>query len=726
MKTLNLSIPLSAVDPGSRILAGAIPGELHGRWCALRLPPLGAATARAVLALDLGENVVLTSVAAPGADGAPRLFLFIPSDAQELRAELLGVREPSATLLVTARPISRAGAAARLFGYAPRAVLRAMIGGRTGWARRVRAALAQGSGEAPAENYDLWTMLFDHWSEADIGRLLASPLRQAWPGVGALVMCAEGTETAAARASLESLAAQAVPVRAVAVAHAAPLAAALADTTEPYVAVLQAGEMLPPHATAVFAEWLARDGAAVALFADEDALTPGRERVGPLFKPEPNRALMLSGTLTRGVWLFRRDWLAAHAPDAAGWAETLRLDLWLRLHEAGRGNAARRLPFLLTHRRADTEAAPPDAIAGAVRAHFSRLGEQARIAGDALPLRVRPVLARARSRPVALMVPTALRAAHVRRCLRTVLDQTDHDALEILLVVSQTAPLDRVQRATLAAIGDDPRIRVLMLATERFNFSAANNFAAGRTDAEFVCLLNDDVAPTAPDWLDAMLGPFADAEVAAVGAKLLYENGTVQHGGIIMGLAGLAEHVNRGLPRHAPGYAHRGVLSQELSAVTGACLLTRRAAYQAVGGLDESFPIAFNDVDYCLKLRAAGHRIVFCAEAELMHYESLSLGHHFSGERAALEREEVRRMRLRWPAVVAADPFHNPNLSLVRGHEWTTAFPPRVRKAEWISGGAPPPGPLPQGGGEKKGRPAPCSSPYSSPPLAGGAGGGVG
>ncbi|MEO9189877.1 MAG: glycosyltransferase, partial [Acetobacteraceae bacterium] len=172
--------------------------------------------------------------------------------------------------------------------------------------------------------------------------------------------------------------------------------------------------------------------------------------------------------------------------------------------------------------------------------------------------------------------------------------------------------------------------------------------------------------------------------IGAVGAKLLYENGTVQHGGIIIGLAGLAEHANRGLPRGAPGYAHRAVLSQEVSAVTGACLLTRRSAYLEVGGLDEGFPIAFNDVDFCLRLREAGHGIVFCAEAELIHYESLSLGHHFSGERAALEREEVRRMRRRWSAAVAADPFHNPNLSLTRGQEWQSAFPSRARRSVWV------------------------------------------
>ncbi len=679
------ALTLTLTSPAGRVLAAAIPTSLRARWCALRLPKLPP-KARAVFVLDLDGEIALTLLAAPGRGGAPRLLLYMLPEARELRVELLGMPHPPSQMPLLVRPVSRVGAAARLLTRAPRPILRAALGGRAGWGRRVRGALAKASGESMPESYELWTMLFDHWSIDDIARLLASPRRAEWPGVLALVMCAEGTETAAARTTLGSLAAQAVPVCARALAHGAPLAPALIGATEPYVAILQAGEVLPRHAIALLGEWMARNGTPSALCTDEDAIAPDGARTVPLFKPEPNRALMLSGTLTRGLWLFRRDWLAAHAPETAEWAEVLRLDLWLRLHEAGRAGETRRVPFVLAHRRWDAEAAPPAAIAEAARAHLARVGGTARITADALPLRVQPVLAGARARSVALVVPSALRAAHVRRCLRAVLDRTDHDALELLIVVSQATKLDPAQCATLAAIGDDSRVRVVNFPVERFNYAAANNFGARQTGAEFLCLLNDDVAPAAPDWLDVMLGHFADPEVGAAGARLLYENETIQHGGIIMGLAGLAEHAHRGLPRRAPGYAHRAVLSQELSAVTGACLLTRRAAYQAIGGMDESYPIAFNDVDFCLRLREAGHRIVFCAEAELMHYESLSLGHHFSGERAAVEREEVRRMRLRWPLVVADDPFHSPNLSLTRGLEGELAFPPRVRKAAWLSG----------------------------------------
>ncbi len=660
----------------NRLFAGEVPASLNGSWCALRLPMTGGPDARAVLVLDLGEEMTITAALAPGFGGVARSLIFMPHDARELRVELLGTAHAPKRLQLALRPLGRFGAARRLFARAPLPTLRAALGGRAGRQRRVRAALARASGEPPPVSYRLWTALFDHWPEDEVTRLAAN----GHTGILAVLLCADGVDSAPARASRDALAAQVMAVRTLALPHGAPLAAALDGAAEPYVALLQAGEIVPPHASALLGAWIAHHGTADALCADEDALDENGIRGAPLFKPEPNRALMLSGTLTRGLWLFRRDWLAANAPQTAGWAEALRLDLWLRLYEAGWRATSRRVPFILTHRRHDAETAPMAAIETAVQAHFARLDASVRITPRAGALRVSPLLPAASERSVALMVPSTLRPAHVRRCLRAVLEKTEHAAFEVLVVVSQCAPLDAEQRATLAAIGEHPRLRVLPLPVERFNFSAANNFAASRSGAEFLCLLNDDVAPLAPDWLDAMLGHFADPAVGAVGAKLLYENGTVQHGGIILGLAGLAEHTNRGLARDAPGYAGRALLDQEVSAATGACLLVRRSAYEAVGGMDESFPIAFNDVDFCLKLREAGHRIVLCAQAELVHYELLSLGHHFSGERAAKEREEVRRMRQRWAKIVAEDPFHNPNLSLTRGQEWALAFPPRARK----------------------------------------------
>ena len=163
--------------------------------------------------------------------------------------------------------------------------------------------------------------------------------------------------------------------------------------------------------------------------------------------------------------------------------------------------------------------------------------------------------------------------------------------------------------------------------------------------------------------------------------KLLYPNRRVQHGGVLLGIGGMCDHMNRGLHASRPGYAGRAQLAQELSAVTGACLLIRRSVFERMGGLDESFPGSFSDIDLCLRVRELGLKVVFTPAATLLHHESSTYGTHASAERTALEAAESSRMRLRWCKEIGNDPFHNPNLDLGWGREWDFAFPPRVLSA---------------------------------------------
>jgi GT2 family glycosyltransferase len=168
-----------------------------------------------------------------------------------------------------------------------------------------------------------------------------------------------------------------------------------------------------------------------------------------------------------------------------------------------------------------------------------------------------------------------------------------------------------------------------------------------------------------------------DPRVGIVGARLLYGNGMVQHEGVIMGLANLCEHAGRLRDGRDPGPHGIGLIDREVSAVTGACLLIRSCLYSELGGMDEAYAIALNDVDLCLRAREAGWRVVYCAGAVLHHYESLSLGRHYGGARAGLESVEVQRLRARHAAVIGADPFYSPLASLQPGREWQPAFPPR-------------------------------------------------
>ena len=171
-----------------------------------------------------------------------------------------------------------------------------------------------------------------------------------------------------------------------------------------------------------------------------------------------------------------------------------------------------------------------------------------------------------------------------------------------------------------------------------------------------------------------------------MGARLLYGHDRVQHAGVILGLANLCENAFRLSERLHAGPHGIARLDRQVSAVTGACMLVRRAVWQQLSGLDESFCIALNDVDFCLRAGQVGARIVFAAGVELYHFESLSLGRHYRGERAALEAREVCGLRGRWQSLIANDPFYNPQASLEPGREFQPAFPPRLSPISWIAG----------------------------------------
>ena len=662
-----------------------LPAEARGRWCSVTASIPGAPQA-ALAHVDF--------IGAAGEPVAARLHLsqqarqgvcFIPSGVEHAQLELWGTQRPLSPASITYRPVGTAGAATRLLAARPAllAQLARQIGPVLPQAAAVKEQLREVLGaaiqaEAPVRDYRLWHSLFDFAPEE-------LPPEACGLSLGFIVSGGDaGPAAAATLAALKQQHGPAPPVAVTGANSGLPEALASLPGRCDYIGLLQAGEILAPHASTVIRSWMPQLGLPGIAYADEDGCQAGSGlRGSPLFKPEPNRALMVSGTLSRGLWLVRRSLLAdvGSLPERGGaWSELLRLGLWLRLHEAGgtRAGGTRRIPFVLAHRRPDTSAAPPAELAKVVDGHCRRAGLPFDAApGWPLQVTARPLASPAR---ITVIVPSALRSEDAERCICAVLAGTRHTNFELVVAVSQPGPLDASQRASASRIEADSRARVLLLEAEQFNFSSTNNRAAAATAGHHVLLLNDDVHPIRPDWLDAMAAHLADPAVGVVGAKLLYPNGTVQHGGVIMGLAGLCDHAHRHLHGDAPGYAGRAVLAQELSAVTGACLLIRRPLLEQVGGLDERYPSAFNDVDLCLRVREAGYAVVFAPEAVLHHHELRTYGSHYAAERAPFRDQEAARMRKRWGSVIAQDPFHSMNLSLVPGQEWEPAFPPRLRR----------------------------------------------
>ena len=615
-------------------------------------------------------------------------ILFLDDCNALFRVRLQHVSDTADAVGLTLLPIPHLIAAIGVYLQNPTAFRKGFQSARGSWAAKVRKGLLAAAlkGQDFKNDYSVWMRYFDTWSEGRLQRIADALSTR--PSVSVVVFCAmeNGAPLAATIASVH---AQTYPVATLCIATPdhAEKAMHRAAANE-YVAILQAGEVLPRHALLLLVHELGQQETD-ALLADEDNIGPDGTRAYPWFKPQPSLTMMCSGLLSRGVWIVRSSVLGQALASAAvpGWAECIRLAVWFMSHTAGEAHRIRRVPRLLTHRRADAQAAPPAMLAQVVNMFLGRLGVQATVTPE-FPLRLRWYGGELTTRKVNLIVPTRLRGNVQLRCLLDVLAHTTYRNFEMLIVVTQDAPLDQAQRQAAERLRAAGPVRIELLHRASFNYSLANNFGASRTDGAFICLLNDDVSTLDGHWLDRMVAVFSDKNVGIVGAKLYYPNMTTQHGGVIMGLTGLAGHVNRFLPRGEPGYMWRGEVDQELSAVTGACLLVRRDVFERLGGLDEALATGFNDVDFCLRARALKYSVVMAASVELIHYETLSFGHHYA-DVPDQEAADVALMQERWAAVCEADPFHNPNLSLAGPNEWTLAVPPRVSLEEPRSEGSP-------------------------------------
>ena len=240
---------------------------------------------------------------------------------------------------------------------------------------------------------------------------------------------------------------------------------------------------------------------------------------------------------------------------------------------------------------------------------------------------------------VSLIVPTTARGREVARCLRALLAGTAYPALELILVLAQPAPPDAAQRRLIARLGPGP-VRAVWLPAARFHFAAACNHGAALARGTLLGLLNDDVVPRGPGWLAAMVDRLAEPGIGVIGARLLYPEGSVQHVGIAVAADGTCHHPHRFQPAWAPAARQ----AREVTAVTGACLLTSRDLWRRLGGLDPGFASAGNDVDFCLRARAAGARVVLEAAAELTHDESRSYRRHYAHAETARARADQLRL----------------------------------------------------------------------------------
>jgi GT2 family glycosyltransferase len=272
-----------------------------------------------------------------------------------------------------------------------------------------------------------------------------------------------------------------------------------------------------------------------------------------------------------------------------------------------------------------------------------------------------------------IVIPTRNRLELLRNCLQSIRPAVEKADADIVIIDNDSA-----DPAILDFLADLDGSTKVMRVEGPFNFAQLNNIAAEEIQSEYLCLLNNDIEAVDEGWLDEMLTRIAEPDVGAVGALLLWPSGVVQHGGVVLGPNFAATHAFNDRTASDPGYADLLRIAHECGAVTAACMLTRRSDYLAVGGMDEvRLTVSFNDVDYCLRLREAGKRIVFTPHAKLIHLESASRGNDDQRDRAARYGRELGTLRARWGQSLIDDPYYNPMLSLDHVPFSALAWPPR-------------------------------------------------
>jgi GT2 family glycosyltransferase len=408
--------------------------------------------------------------------------------------------------------------------------------------------------------------------------------------------------------------------------------AALTAAQGDFILPLWEGLVLRPHALLDLALTVAQLPDVELIYADEDRIDAAGHRDDWRFKPAFSPDLLDATDYIGSPALLRRETVR----QLGGWREV----------SGHRHGLLRRLAAAL----------PEPSIVHLARllAHATGPASQPIAALAAAPTEPIP------APRVSLIIPTRDGAAVLETCVRSIRKLTRYDNYEIIIV--DNGSVEERTKELFVEIAKDPEIRILPRA-EPFNFSRLNNGAAREATGTIIGLINNDIEVTEGDWLANMVALAVRPEVGCVGAKLLYPDGRLQHAGVVIGLGGVAGHGHRFQRADEPGYLGRLRHVHEVSAVTAACLLIRREVFDAVNGLDEELKVAFNDVDLCLRVRAAGYRNLWTPFATLIHHESVSRGRDLTPAKARRFAGEFATMQRRWGTDMLADPYYSPHLT---------------------------------------------------------------
>ncbi|MEO7600211.1 MAG: glycosyltransferase, partial [Opitutus sp.] len=464
---------------------------------------------------------------------------------------------------------------------------------------------------------------------------------------------------------------------------------ALGLVTGEFVALLDHDDEFAPHALSEVLFALIEKPTLEYLYSDEDKIDELGRRSDPYFKPDWNPDLLLGQNYTCHLSVYRASLLRELGGFREGFEGSQDWDLALRATAKLPSDKIHHIPHVLYHWRAipgstallieGKQDYPFIAARKALQEHLQRTGTSAEL----VPVEGRHWRLK-RAMPdtapkVSIVIPTKNATELLRLCLTTLLAKTTYPSFELIVVNNRSddavalAYLEELRRSDVTVLDYDAT----------FNFSALNNFAVRHAQGDVIAFLNNDIEVLTPDWLQEMVSQAIRPEIGAVGAMLYYPDDTIQHAGAILGLTGIAGkegvagHAFKGFRRGVDGQRNRLRLVQNYSALTAACLVIRRTVFEQVGGFNEGdLPVAFNDIDFCLRIRKAGYRNLWTPFAEFYHHESASRGLEDTPEKVKRFQGEVTYMRRTWSRLLDADPAYNPNLSL-QHEDFSLAFPPR-------------------------------------------------
>ena len=446
--------------------------------------------------------------------------------------------------------------------------------------------------------------------------------------------------------------------------------AALALATGDFIALLDHDDLLAPNALYEVVKRINKYDDVDVVYTDEDKISMDlKTHFQPHFKPDFNIDLLRSNnyichffvarkTVVDKVGGFRSeydgsqdyDFIFRCTHEARRIEHIAKILYYWRMHQNSVAeNPQSKMYAFDAGKRAIEENLRVNNLKGTV-SHTDYLGfYRVKYAVDGMP-------------KVSVIIPNKDEKDVLKQCIDSILEKTTYENYNIV-VIENNSTTDEIFEY-YKEIEKNDRIKVITWKSE-FNYSAINNFGVKNSDGEYLILLNNDTQIITSDWIEEMLGVCQREDVGIVGTKLLYPDDTVQHAGVIIGLGGIAGHAMVGIGRDEPGYFAKALISQDVSAVTAACLMVSRKVFNEVGCLEEKLKVAFNDVDFCLKVRERGYLIVFDPFVELYHYESKSRGDENTLEKLTRFESEIEYMEKRWRKILKnGDPYYNPNFSL--------------------------------------------------------------